>query len=308
MCSVYFLRDLNDRAVRDPEGFVAESEAAYDRRIRDAAARLREALPARPILLLSGPSSVGKTTTADRLCRALEGLGVGARRLSMDDYFLSRGSYSMPFDAENGVPDLESPLCMDLPLLGDHLRRLAAGEEIALPRFDFLTGQQTRDVTPIRRRPDELIIIEGIHALNDVITGGLDGLATGVSLALDASVVCDDGLRFSPETLRFARRALRDARFRGASVPDTIRQWRSVRRGERLYIAPYRHAAAFTLDTYLPYESCVLYPALAEALTRNADALRQAGLPEAVEAARRFAPLDPAPFLPADSLLREFFG
>lgn len=308
MLKTYSLTELNTRAVQDPKGFVEESEAVYLRQIDDTAERLTERLHERPILLLNGPSSAGKTTTADRLCRAIERQGICSRRISMDDYYLSRDSYSMPFDDENGVPDLESPLCMDLPLLSTHLRKLAAGEEILVPSFDFVTGHQTLDVTPMRLERDEIVIIEGIHSFNDVITGGLDDCSSCVYLTLEARVDCDDGLRFSPEVLRFARRALRDANFRSASVEETIGQWLSIRRGERLYIAPYRADAEFTIDTYLPYESNILYPALRETLLTHAAALEKAGLAEARTAAERFQPIDYVPYMPEFSLLREFVG
>lgn len=308
MLKTYHLAELNARAKHDPKGFIEESEAAYLRQIDDTAELLGERLADRPILLLNGPSSAGKTTTADRLCRAIERRGIHSRRISMDDYYLSRDSYSMPYDEENGVVDLESPLCMDLQLLSDHLKRLARGEEIHVPAFDFVTGQQTRDVSPMRLEKDEIVIIEGIHSLNDVITGGLEEKSSCVYLSLEAQVLDDAGGRFTPEVLRFARRALRDSRFRSASVIDTIHQWLSVRRGERLYIAPYRHYAEFTIDTYLPYESNILYPALRETLDQHADALVQADLSEARRAADLFEPIDYLPYIPEASVLHEFVG
>ena len=226
----------------------------------------------------------------------------------MDDYYLSRDSYSMPYDEENDVVDLESPLCMDLQLLSDHLHRLAKGEEILVPAFDFVTGRQTLNVTPMRLSKDEIVIIEGIHSLNDVITGGLEEQSSCVYLSIEAQVQDGQGGRFTPEVLRFARRALRDAHFRSASVAETIRQWLSIRRGERLYIAPYRHHAEFTIDTYLPYESNILYPALRETLTEHLDALEKADLREAYRAATLFEPIDYLPYIPEASVLHEFIG
>lgn len=307
MLKTYDLATINARAKSDPAGFIAESEAAYLRQIDDTAELLAERLAERPILLLNGPSSAGKTTTADRLCRAIERQGVHSRRISMDDYYLSRDTYSMPYDEENDVVDLESPLCMDLELLSEHLHKLAKGEEILIPHFDFAKGEQTRDVTPMRLSKDEIVIIEGIHSLNDVITGGLENLSSRVYLSLEAQVVYEGG-RFTREVLRFARRALRDSKFRNASVADTIRQWLSVRRGERLYIAPYRHYAEFTIDTYLPYESNILYPALRETLDAHPEALVRANLLDARCAADMFEPIEYEPYIPESSILHEFIG
>ncbi len=307
MRKTYDLDTINTRAKLDPKGFIEESEAAYLGQIDDTAELLAERLTERPILLLNGPSSAGKTTTADRLCRAIERQGIRSRRISMDDYYLTRDSYSMPYDEENDVVDLESPLCMDLELLGEHLRKLSRGEEILVPHFDFQSGQQTENVTPMRLGKDEIVIIEGIHSLNDVITGGLGELASCVYLSLEAQVTYAGG-RFTPEVLRFARRALRDSKFRNASVVDTIRQWLSVRRGERLYIAPYRHYAEFIIDTYLPYESNILYPALRETLDTHAEALAKADLLEARRAADSFEPIVYEPYIPEASVLHEFIG
>lgn len=308
MIKTYDLDTLNTRAKTDPKGLIQQSEAAYLAQIDDTAQLLSERLSERPILLLNGPSSAGKTTTADRLCRAIERRGIRSRRISMDDYYLSRDTYSMPYDDENDVIDLESPLCMDLQLLSEHLHALAEGKEILVPAFDFVTGIQTHDVMPMRLGKDEIVIIEGIHSLNDVITGGLEELSSCVYLSLEAQVVDGQGGRFTPEILRFARRALRDARFRSATVQDTIRQWLSIRRGERLYIAPYRHYAEFTIDTYLPYESNILYPALRKTLDTHADDLQKADLLEARRAADLFEPIDYLPYIPEASVLHEFIG
>lgn len=307
MLKTYDLATMNQRAKLDPAGYIAECEAAYLGQIEDTAELLAERLADRPILLLNGPSSAGKTTTADRLCRAIERQGIRSRRISMDDYYLSRDTYSMPYDEENDVVDLESPLCMDLELLSTHLHKLSKGEEILVPHFDFVSGKQTQDVTPMRLNQDEIVIIEGIHSLNDVITGGLEELASCVYLSLEAQVTYEGG-RFTPEVLRFARRAMRDSKFRSASVADTIRQWLSIRRGERLYIAPYRHHAEFTIDTYLPYESNILYPALRETLDTHAEELAKADLLAARRAADLFEPIAYENYMPDASVLHEFIG
>ena len=308
MIKTYLLQEINERAAREPGAFIAESEKNYLDQINRAAEQVAAAQKTRPILLLNGPSSAGKTTTADRLCRALERHGVHARVISMDDYYRTRDPENMPFDEENGVPDLESPLCMDLDLLSADLVRLANGEEIRMPRFDFETGTQYLNQTPLHLGRDDIAIIEGIHSFNDVITGALDEMSTAIALRLNAQVDCGDGLILPPETLRFARRALRDSRFRGAPVEQTITQWKSIRRGERLYINPYVGQAEVLISTYLPYESCILYPTIRENLHAHADALTAAGLADALAAADRFAPIDYEPYIPEETLLREFIG
>lgn len=308
MMKTYLLSEINARAQREPEAFIAESEQGYLDQINAAAEQVAAVQNTHPLLLLNGPSSAGKTTTADRLCRALERHGVRTHVISMDDYYVTRNDETMPFDDENNVPDLESPLCMNLEMLSDHLYKLANGEEICMPRFDFESGIQYLNQTSLRLGPKEVAIIEGIHSFNDVITGALDEMSTAISLRLNAQVDCGNGLILPPETLRFARRALRDSRFRGAPVEQTVTQWKSIRRGERLYIDPYLDQAEITISTYHPYESCILYPALREKLQENAAALEAAGLADAVAASTLFGEIDYVPYIPEHSLLREFIG
>lgn len=304
----YLLEEINERARCAPAEFIAESEKHYFDQINLAAEQIAATQKTQPILLLNGPSSAGKTTTANRLCLALERHGIRTHVISMDDYYYSREEQKIPFDDENNVPDLESPLCMNLELLGEHLYKLAKGEEICMPRFDFETGIQHLDHHCFSLGANEIAIIEGIHSFNDAIADPLDKMSTAVSLRLDAEVDCGNDLVLPPDILRFARRALRDSLFRGVSVEQTIKQWKSIRRGERLYINPYLNHSEIVISTYLPYESCILYPALREKLLRNAAALEAAGLANAVLAAERFEEIDYAPYIPEHSLLREFIG
>ena len=295
----YKLAWLNDQAKHDPAGLIEACEAQYQGQIRAVAEQLAAGL--------CGPSSSGKTTSADRLRRALAGKGIHVETISMDDYYLSRGEYDMPWDEENGVYDFESPLCMDLPLLHDHLARLARGEEISIPTFDFEKKMRTDEVKTLALDPGEIVVIEGIHAFNDIIMGGLERLATGIYLSV-ASTVDMGGWTMTSGQLRFCRRAVRDANFRGAPVDATIQQWKSIRRGETLYIDPFRHNAAFTIDSYLPYETCILMNLLDGTMAQHAEAMRGAGLDGVLRAAGQFAQIDYLPYIPESSVLHEFIG
>ncbi len=302
----YQLDTLNHLATTDPIGWVAQCEHDYQTQIDTVADAIALRQQTKPIVLLNGASSAGKTTTADRLVAALQAKGMRAQRLSMDDYYVDRNA-SMPFDEENNVPDWESPLCMNLQLLSDHLNALAQGREILLPHYDFQVGKQHLNVTPMQLEADEVAIVEGIHAFNPVITGTLARFATGAWLSPDAQVV-DDTHTYPSELLRFLRRAVRDANFRGAPVSKTIGQWKSVRRGERLYINPYTSHAELTINTYLPYETGILCAILQEDLQKNALALAQIGLLDALAAAENFTAVTYAGVMPENSLLREFVG
>ena len=303
----YKLAWRNDQAKHDPAGLIEACEAQYQGQIRAVAEQLAAGQAERPIALLCGPSSSGKTTSADRLRRALAGKGIHVETISMDDYYLSRGEYDMPWDEENGVYDFESPLCMDLPLLHDHLARLARGEEISIPTFDFEKKMRTDEVKTLALDPGEIVVIEGIHAFNDIIMGGLERLATGIYISV-ASTVDMGGWTMTSGQLRFCRRAVRDANFRGAPVDATIQQWKSIRRGETLYIDPFRHNAAFTIDSYLPYETCILMNLLDGTMAQHAEAMRGAGLDGVLRAAGQFAQIDYLPYIPESSVLHEFIG
>lgn len=303
----YDITWMNTQAKTDPAGFIAFCEEHYQKQINDVAEQLVSRQKTHPIVLLCGPSSSGKTTTADRLRRALRQRGVHVETISMDDYYLSRGEYQVPWDEENNVPDFESPLCMELPMLHDHLAKLAQGEEITIPTFDFAAKQRTNEVKTLSLSGDEMVVIEGIHAFNHVITGGLEQISTGVYISLNSEVDMD-GWVLTADQLRFYRRAVRDANFRGAPVDITIQQWKSVRRGERMYIDPVCHTAAYQIDSYVPYETCILCEILQSKLGQYQEKLLAAGLQGAVQGISQFAPIDYLPYIPESSVLHEFIG
>ncbi|NCB29072.1 MAG: nucleoside kinase [Clostridia bacterium] len=304
---LYSIEDINREAKTDPKGFIERSEAAYHDRIEKTVELLVKRQKEKPILLINGPSSSGKTTTARLIGQAFLQYGIHAEVISMDDYYRTRGSYIMPKD-EYGLDDLEAPECMDLPLLHDHLAQLAAGKEIQVPRYSFAEKRRTEETETVRLDPDEVAVIEGIHSLSDVLTGGLEDKATGLHLSVDSQVVLEDGTVLTADLLRFMRRAVRDRNFRGAPVQTTLRQWRSVRRGERLYIVPYLHHATLSIDTYLPYESCILMNQLQGEIAHSEDAMRDEGLGALYDAIGSFALIDFEPYIPENSLLHEFIG
>lgn len=304
----YTLKYINHRARYEAADFIHECERQYHEQVLFVAEMIARCSMHKPIVLINGPSSSGKTTTNDRIARALETHGIHAEMISMDDYYRTVGTYEIPPDPENGVPDLESPECMNLPLLSQHLAQLAAGEEIALPRFDFTQRRSVPEARTLRLSPDEVVLIEGIHSFNPVIMGDLAHTATGVYLSVASAVVPQVGARLEPYMLRFLRRAMRDSLFRNSPVGDTLRQWNSVRRGERLYIAPYRGQANLTVDTFLPYELCILMQHLAPQLRQYRSQLTQADLQPLGLVLDEVAPIDYTGLIPEESVLHEFIG
>lgn len=304
----YTLKYINHRAECDAEAFVNDCEEQYHRQLHLVADQIAANCKRKPVVLLNGPSSSGKTTTNDRLGRILELAGIHTHMISMDDYYRTSGTYDIPFDEENGVNDLESPECMDLDLLRDHLTRLVAGEEIMVPRFDFETRTSHRNNRPVQLYKDEIVMIEGIHAFNPVIMGDLEKHATSVYLSVASVLLTDRNVRIEPHMLRFLRRAMRDSLFRSTSIEHTLKQWNSVRRGERLYISPYRGQADLTVDTYLPYETNILMQYLSEKLQVEEKMLEQADLAPLSAILDKVSPIDYKPYMPEDSVLHEFIG
>ena len=304
----YTLKYINHRAECDAEAFVNDCEEHYHRQLHLVADQIAANCKRKPVVLLNGPSSSGKTTTNDRLGRILELAGIHTHMISMDDYYRTSGTYDIPFDEENGVNDLESPECMDLDLLRDHLTRLVAGEEIMVPRFDFETRTSHRNERAVQLHKDEIVMIEGIHAFNPVIMGDLEKHATSVYLSVASVLLTDHNIRVEPHMLRFLRRAMRDSLFRSSPVEYTLKQWNSVRRGERLYISPYRGQADLTVDTYLPYETNILMQYLSEKLQSEEKLLEQADLAPLSAILDKVSPIDYKPYMPEDSVLHEFIG
>lgn len=304
----YTLKYINHRAECDAEAFVNDCEEHYHRQLHLVADQIAANCKRKPIVLINGPSSSGKTTTNDRLGRILELAGIHAHMISMDDYYRTSGTYDIPFDEENGVNDLESPECMDLDLLRDHLTRLVAGEEIMVPRFDFETRTSHRNERAVQLHKDEIVMIEGIHAFNPVIMGELEKHATSVYLSVASVLLTGHNVRVEPHMLRFLRRAMRDSLFRSSPVEYTLKQWNSVRRGERLYISPYRGQADLMVDTYLPYETNILMQYLSEKLQSEEHMLEQADLAPLSAILDRVSPIDYKPYMPEDSVLHEFIG
>lgn len=304
----YTLKYINHRAECDAEAFVNDCEDHYHRQLHLVADQIAANCKRKPVVLLNGPSSSGKTTTNDRLGRILELAGIHTHMISMDDYYRTSGTYDIPFDEENGVNDLESPECMDLDLLRDHLTRLVAGEEIMVSRFDFETRTSHRNERAVQLHKDEIVMIEGIHAFNPVIMGDLEKHATSVYLSVASVLLTDRNVRVEPHMLRFLRRAMRDSLFRSSPVEYTLKQWNSVRRGERLYISPYRGQADLTVDTYLPYETNILMQYLSEKLQSEEKLLEQADLAPLSAILDKVSPIDYKPYMPEDSVLHEFIG
>ena len=304
----YRLDQINQAVRQDPAAFMAAGDAAFHEKVCRAADLIQSHRDKSPVVLLSGPSGSGKTTTAGMINAELERRGIHTHTISMDDYFLTPDPNTAP-RTPDGEMDFESPLMLDLALLDDHFSRLARGEEILVPHFEFARRMRNDSKgTPLRLGPDEVAIFEGIHALNTTITGKHPE-ATRLYISARSDVVDGEGkVCFKGTWMRLTRRAVRDYNFRGTDVKGTLDMWANVRRGEKLYISPYKQPAHMLFDSSLPYEvsvmACYARPLLAAVPEENQ---RRHELLELIASFDLFEPIDPAT-VPAASLLHEFIG
>lgn len=303
----YQLSEINHKIQSDPVAFLEESDAAFQEKINKTADRILQHRQHSSIVLLSGPSGSGKTTSAMKLRDALEQRGVRSHSIAMDDYFQTVDPRTSPRTPEGEI-DLESPLCLDIQLLEEHFQMLEAGETILVPKYEF--SRQMRVVQPTRRLrlgKDEIVIFEGIHALNDMIT---DRAGDAFKLFVSARSEIKDGDRLlvPAHWVRLMRRTVRDYLFRGADAAQTMAMWPNVRRGERKYITPFKHKADLSLDTTHPYEVSVLCNRAAQLFPGiNTDNEHYEEVHDMLRALGQFLPIDHHLVRP-DALLREFIG
>ena len=303
----YSLTDINFKTVADPAGFLEECDARYAQEIQEAAEMILNNLSQSPIILLSGPSGSGKTTTSMKIAEELEHRGVRTHHVGMDDYFNTIDHETVPRTPE-GDMDLESPLCLDMDLLNRHFTKLEKGERIFVPKYEF--SRQMRISEPsksIRLKKDEICIFEGIHALNDDIAGKHPE-AFKLHISASSEVVFNGKVVFKAIWFRLVRRLVRDYNFRGADPAETMAMWANVRRGEKLYITPFKNRADFLFDSTLACEPAVMNAAATELFRSVPEGIeRYDELKTVLPALQLFGRIDESD-VPEDSVLREFIG
>lgn len=257
------------------------------------------------LICIAGPSSSGKTTFANRLRIELLSRGINPIRISLDDYYLPR--HLAPKD-ENGQPDLEAVDALDVALFNQNMADLISGMEVDLPKFDFKIGKRVKGRT-LKVPLDQPIIIEGIHALNDVMTSSIPSHQKfKIFIAPQAQINIDNHNPLSLTDLRLLRRIVRDYQFRNASAEDTISMWASVRKGEFKWIYNTQEGANYVFNSLLSYELCAMKK-YAMPLLKKIDSESEF-FPVAERLIRMLKFFDDMPdeWVPCNSLLREFIG
>lgn len=302
----YSLKQLNEGIRSDPQAFVDECDAAFHKKVETAAQKIADHRAESRIILLSGPSGSGKTTTALKIEEQLEKMGIETHTVSMDNYFNTIDPETAPRNREGAI-DYESPFCLDVDLLNRHFAMLDRGETIHVPKYEF-ARQMRSDILsqPMRLGSDELAIFEGIHALNDIIVGK-NPRAFKLYIAARSSLRDEDGsVVFDHAWLRLCRRIVRDYQFRGSDAAFTLKMWSNVRRGEKLYISPYKENADLMFDSSLAFEFAVLKPIVVP-LLEAVPAGKYSVVDDMLRGFEKIEPLE-AKYVASDSLAREFIG
>ncbi len=300
------LEQINDAAMFNPEKMIGEVESSYKEHLENIARNIVGLGDSVKICMLAGPSSSGKTTTAKLLKDYLTSLGKNAHMVSLDDYYLSRDLTPLLSD---GTKDFETVDAVDIKSIQKCLDDIIKDKDIYVPKFDFKLGIRKDNAKKIETQKGDIVIVEGIHALNPVFT---DNIPKENVIKLYVSVkqpIKDaNGDVTSPMDLRLIRRIVRDMQFRGTEPETTLAMWNNVIKGENKYIRPYRLSADYTVNSVHIYEPCVMRTLAISILRKiKEDSPYYKKARELDSKLMRFEPV-PCSYVPKNSMLREFIG
>ena len=290
----------------DLNELILVNEVLHSRELSRIADSIYADFPAVRVVLVAGPSSSGKTTFTQRLSLQFRALGLRPVTISLDDYFLNR--CDTPLD-EYGKPDFESVHALDLELFNKNLHDLIDGRQVLIPRYDFVTGARAAEGVPYTLAADQLVIIEGLHGLNEDLTAAIPAQnKRKVYVSALTQLNMDDYTPIPSSDNRLFRRIVRDMQFRNASAEQTLLHWPSVRRGEFANIFPFQEQADYFFNSSLIYELTVLRPLVEPALEEI-----KPSSPVFLEAKRlkrfiQYFAEGEAKCIPLDSILQEFLG
>lgn len=293
---------INNKIKANPDEFILNSDNAYYNSVTEIADKIEKKHKQSPIVLLSGPSGSGKTTTALAIESILDRRGIETHTISMDNYFKPLTKRDREALSE-GKLDFEAPDRVDEGLLNEQLQQMIDNERVELPKYCFTTNSRKRSGTIIERKPDEIIILEGIHALNpDTIK--IDEKSTvGIYVSVRTRVKSDNCL-LHPALIRLIRRMIRDKSFRGRAISETLEMFESVERGEERFILPFKHRADFEIDTFFEYELSAYKNIILNDIKQLAGDKKIDEMLNILENLEKI----PKSAVPKSSLIREFIG
>lgn len=297
---------INKKSAENAQGFIFACEERFDSAV-NAVVNTFLSNPVYDIVLLAGPSSSGKTTTAGILAQKIRSSGRNAFIVSLDDFYFNRAD--IPLN-EDGMKDYENVTALDIELIHKCFGELIEKRESELPIFDFTTGSRSEKTKHIALGKDDVIIVEGLHALNPVITQGLDETHLyKIYISVSSRILDDDGeILLNKRNLRLIRRMIRDYEHRNSSVENTLFMWQGVLSGEDKFLFPFESYADVKINSFHAYETCLFKNEALRLLSEvPSDSIYIEKVKELRNAIKRFNPIDVS-LLPEKSLLNEFIS
>lgn len=296
---------INEMATLSPEELIEFSERNFRLQVENVASKVA-ALSGNRLVMLAGPSSSGKTTTAELLSKDLIKNGRGAKVISLDDFYKDQNEKIF---FEDGTPDFETVKSLDTEKIKECLSNITEKGECLLPRFSFVTGMREKEPVHLTLEKDEVVIVEGLHALNPVITDSLESeKLTKLYVSVSSRIMNQNGVFLSKRDIRFIRRMVRDYLFRNSGVDYTFYLWNGVRKGEDRYLFPFRPLADIKIDSFHSYEMCVLKETALSLLSHiEKDSPYFERSKKLFEKLSQFVSIEKEK-MPESSLLREFIG
>ncbi len=300
------LNEINKRAKNVPQNFIKECNDEYLNNIIEIAKKI-EADDELKIVSIAGPSGSGKTTTAHILQERLEALGETVSVVSLDDFYLEYDKLPVLSD---GSKDIESVNSLDIPLIKQSFEQIINAGKVSLPIFDFKTKTRIPDAKQIDIGTHGIVIVEGLHAINPLITDLVPRKnILKIYISVNRTVDDENGVQMlSSRQIRLVRRVLRDDLFRGSTAEETLHLWNNVIEGEMMYLYCFKNTADVQLATFHPYELCVYrerFCKMRNSVSKNTPCYEF--FMDTVNAMERFSVIDSS-LVPQGALIREFIG
>lgn len=297
---------INAKVAEDRAGFINSCEKEFDESV-DSVVEKFLSNPSCDMVLLAGPSSSGKTTTANILAKKIRSSGRNAYIVSLDDFYLDRAD--IPLN-EEGMKDYENVTALDIQLIHKCFAELIEKRKSELPVFDFMTGCRSEKTKHIELEKGDVLVVEGLHALNPVITDGLDETHLyRIYISVSSRIFSDNGkILLNKRNLRLVRRMIRDYEHRNSSVENTLFMWQGVLSGEDKFLFPFESYADVKINSFHSYETCIFKDEALSLLEKvPSDSIYYDLVEELKYALSLFVGIDKK-FLPEKSLLNEFLS
>ena len=297
---------INQQARSDAKGFVEMTENIFKSDLKLIVEQILTMPVKRHIILLSGPSSSGKTTTAQKLADEFRAKGCEVQHISMDDFYLGIKYIKT---LQNGKPDFESVDALDIPLIKQSIRRLSETGECDIPKYDFRNSCRTDIVQHLELSSNAVIIIEGIHALNPIFDDGMaDGNISRIYVSVKQGIKNNEDYVLTNREIRCIRRVVRDNSFREAPPEKLLDMWGEIVDGEKKYIRPYRYTSDFTVNSIHIYEPCIMKePAIKLLGQVDKESHCYDMAQHLIKSLSGFESIE-SDIIPENSLMREFIG